>query len=47
VLTHWNNSPLVDMTPHSDTLSRFRINPSLVFLFNVAFVAEKQPIPFP
>ena len=26
VLAHWNNSPRIDMSPHSDTLSWFRAN---------------------
>ena len=32
VLVHWNNSPRIDMSPHSDTLSWFRANQSLLFL---------------
>jgi hypothetical protein len=35
VLAHWNNSPRIDMLPHSDTLSWFRMNQSLLFLLNV------------
>jgi hypothetical protein len=27
---HWNNSPRIDMFPHSDTLPRFRANQSLL-----------------
>jgi hypothetical protein len=42
VLTHWNNSPRVDMWHHSDTLSWFQANQSLLFLLNVACLAEKQ-----
>jgi hypothetical protein len=34
VLAHWNNSPWVNMSPHSDTLSSFRANQSLLFLHN-------------
>ena len=34
VLTHWNNSPWIDMSPHSDTLAWFRANQSLLFLLN-------------
>jgi hypothetical protein len=45
VLAHWNNSPRVDMSPHSDTLSRFRANQSLLFLLNAVCIAEKQHIP--
>ena len=36
VLAHWNNSPWVDMLLHSDTLSWFRANQSLLFLVNTA-----------
>ena len=32
VLIHWNNSPLIDMSPHSATLSWFRANQSFLFL---------------
>jgi hypothetical protein len=32
------------MSPHSDTLSRFRANQSLLFLFNAVCLAEKQHI---
>jgi hypothetical protein len=35
VLIHWNNSPRIDMSPHSDTLSWFRANQSLLLLLNV------------
>ena len=45
VLAHWNNSPQIDMSPHSDTLSWFRANQSLLFLLNAACLAEKQQIP--
>ena len=34
VLAHWNNSPWLDMWPHSDTLSWFQANQSLLFLLN-------------
>ena len=34
---NWNN-----MSPHSDTLSWFRANQSLLFLLNAAWLAEKQ-----
>ena len=36
VLDHWNNSPLVDVKLHSDTLSWFRVNQSLLLLLNAA-----------
>ena len=45
VLAHWNNSLQIDMSPHSDTLSRFHANQSLLFLFNAVCIAEKQQIP--
>jgi len=32
VLAHWNNSLQIDMLSHSDTLSWFRANQSLLFL---------------
>jgi hypothetical protein len=45
VLAHWNNSPRVDMSLHSDTLSWFQANQSLFFLLNAAGLEEKQQIP--
>jgi hypothetical protein len=42
---HWNKSPRVDMSLHSDTLFRFRADQSLLFLLNAVFLAEKQQIP--
>jgi len=45
VLTHWNNSVWIDMSPHSDTLSWFRANQYLSFLLNIAWLAEKKQIP--
>jgi hypothetical protein len=44
VLGHWNNSPRVDMSLHSDTLSWIRANQSLLFLLNAVCLAEKQHI---
>jgi hypothetical protein len=44
VLAHWNNSPRVDMSLHSDTLSWFRANQSLFLLFNTVYLVEKQQI---
>ena len=38
-LAHWNNSPWVDMSLHSDTLFWFRANQSLLFLLNAVFLA--------
>ena len=45
VLAHWNNSTLIDMSLHADTLSSFRANQSLLFLHNAECLAEKQQIP--
>jgi hypothetical protein len=45
MLVHWNNSPWIDMSHHSDTLSWFQGNQSLLFLINAACLAEKQHIP--
>ena len=42
VLAHWNNSPWIDMLPHSSTLSSFWANQSLLYLLNAACLAEKQ-----
>jgi len=42
VIGHWNNSQQVDMSLHSETLSLSRANQSLLFLLNVACLAEKQ-----
>jgi len=42
VLAHWNNSPGINMSLHSDTLSWFRANQSLLFLLNDVCLAEKQ-----
>jgi hypothetical protein len=44
VLTNYDNSSQVDMSPHSDTLSRFRANYYFLFLLNGACWAEKQQI---
>jgi hypothetical protein len=45
VFVHWNNSPRGNMLLHSDTLSWFRANQSLLLLLNAACLAEKQQIP--
>ena len=42
VLSHRNNSPRVGMSYHSDTLSLFRTNYSLISLFITACKAENQ-----
>ena len=34
MLAYWNNSPRIDMSPHSDTLSWFRANQSVHFLLS-------------
>jgi len=39
---HWNRSPHVNMSLHSDTLSWFQVNKSLPLLLNAA---ENQQIP--
>ena len=39
VLAHWNNSPRIDMSLHSNTLL------FLLFFRNAACLAEKQQIP--
>ena len=44
VLTHWNNSPRTDLSPHSGTLSWFRAIQSLPFLLNAACLAERKQI---
>jgi len=45
MLAHWNNRRRINMPPHSDTLSLFRANQSLDFLFIYACLAKKQHIP--
>jgi hypothetical protein len=45
VLANWNNGPQIDMSLHSDTLSYFRANQSLLFLLNSVCLVEKQHIP--
>ena len=45
VLAHWNNSPRIDMSLHSDILFWFRANQSLLLLLNATCLAEKQLIP--
>jgi hypothetical protein len=42
---HWNNSPRIDMSHHSDTLSWLRAIQSLLYILNGACLAEKQHIP--
>jgi len=45
VLAHWNNSPRIYISPHSDTLSWFRANQSLLLLLICVCLAEKQQTP--
>jgi hypothetical protein len=45
VLVHWKNTPRGDMSVHSDALSWFRANQSLLLLLNDVCLAEKQQIP--
>jgi hypothetical protein len=45
VLAHRNNSPWIDTSPHSDILSWFWANQSLIFPLNAACLAEKQQLP--
>jgi len=44
VLAHWNNSPRIYMSLHSDTLFYFLVNQSLLVLLNDTCLAEKQQI---
>ena len=44
VLDHWNSSPWVDMSLHSDILFWFWANQSLLLLLNAAYLVEKQQI---
>ena len=42
---HWNNSPPVDMSVHSDTVFLFRANQSFLLLISVICSEETQRIP--
>ena len=42
VLAHRNNNSQIDMSPYLDTFFWFRTNQSLLFLLDVACLAEKQ-----
>jgi hypothetical protein len=44
LLSHWNNSLWVDMSLHSDILSWFWANQSLLLLHIAVCLAEKQQI---
>ena len=44
VLAHWNNSPRIDMSLHSDTLSWFQAYQCFLVLNDVC-LAEKHQIP--
>jgi hypothetical protein len=43
-LAHWNNSPRLDMSLHSDISFWFIAYQSLLFLLNIACLEEKQHI---
>ena len=44
-LVHWYRNPRVDMSFHSDTLSLFRVNQSLLLLSKDGCLPEKQHTP--
>jgi hypothetical protein len=44
VLTHWNNSPWIDTSPHSDTLSWFWANQSLLFLLTRLVIGTSRTV---
>jgi hypothetical protein len=46
VLAHWNNSPWIDMSPYSDTISWFPAKQSLLFLLNDSCLGEMKQTPF-
>jgi hypothetical protein len=45
VLAHRNKSSWVDMSHHSDKLSRYQSNQSLLLPHNTACLAEKHKMP--
>ena len=45
MLANWNNIPLLHMSFHSYTSSKFVANQSLLLLLNAAYLEEKQQIP--
>ena len=45
VIAHWHNNQWMNTSLHLDTFSWYRINKSLLFLLNAAYLAEKQQIP--
>ena len=45
VLDCWKNIPRVDMPSHTDTVSWFRANQTLLVLLSATSLAEKQQIP--
>jgi hypothetical protein len=45
VLDHWKNSPRIDISPYSDTLSWSRANQTLFVILNAVCLAENQQIP--
>ena len=46
VLAHWNNSLLVDMSLHLNTLFWFWANESLLLFLNAVCLSEMQQIPY-
>ena len=46
LLVHWHNIPRIDMLLHSNTLSWFRANQSLLFLLNAACLINTNFIVF-
>ena len=46
VLAHWNNSPLVDMSLHLDTLGGFRATQYLLILINAAYLGWRSRYQF-
>ena len=45
VLARWNNSPWIDMSPHSWHIILIPSQPVFAFLLNAACLAQKQQIP--
>jgi len=45
VLKHRNNSPQVNMSLHSDTISRIWVNRSLLLLLKALYLVKKHQIP--
>ena len=45
MVAHWNDSPWIDFSLQSDTLSCIQANQSFPFLLYAVWLAEKQQIP--